>query len=163
MRTGPTGPPGGRPVIDIDFCPLILRAESLKMHWSTTASPNQSNNHPECLRSLYSIKIPCIKQKFQYKTALFINVKSFISARARRILSYRIAIWLRAAPCWASPVTPPTKPLPQPLGHLQGLTETQGYALRRLKLHGQNHTKCTQFGPCKKIVFHGLCFLKTEY
>ena len=35
--------------------------------------------------------------------------------------------------------------------------------LRRLKLHGQNHTKCTQFGPCKKIVFHGRCFLKTEY
>ena len=35
--------------------------------------------------------------------------------------------------------------------------------LRRLKLHGQNHTKCTQFGPCKKIVFHRLCFLKTEY
>ena len=35
--------------------------------------------------------------------------------------------------------------------------------LRRLKLHGQNHTKCTQFGPCKKIVFHSLCFLKTEY
>ena len=35
--------------------------------------------------------------------------------------------------------------------------------LRRLKLHGQNHTKCTQFGPCKKIVFHRLSFLKTEY
>ena len=35
--------------------------------------------------------------------------------------------------------------------------------LRRLKLHGQNHTKCTQFGPCKKIVFHRLCFLKPEY
>ena len=32
-----------------------------------------------------------------------------------------------------------------------------------LKLHGQNHTKCTQFGPCKKIVFHRLCFSKTEY
>ena len=27
-----------------------------------------------------------------------------------------------------------------------------GVILRRLKLHGQNHTKCTQFGPCKKIV-----------
>ena len=38
-----------------------------------------------------------------------------------------------------------------------------GDILRRLKLHGQNHTKCTQFGPCKKIVFHRLCFLKTEY
>ena len=25
--------------------------------------------------------------------------------------------------------------------------------LRRLKLHGQNHTKCTQFGPCKKNSF----------
>ena len=35
--------------------------------------------------------------------------------------------------------------------------------LRRLKLHGKNHTKCTKFGPCKKIVFHRLCFLKTEY
>ena len=35
--------------------------------------------------------------------------------------------------------------------------------LRRLKLHGQNHTKCTQLRPCKKIVFHRLCFLKTEY
>ena len=35
--------------------------------------------------------------------------------------------------------------------------------LRRLNLHGQNHTKCTQFGPCNKIVFHRLCFLKTEY
>ena len=37
------------------------------------------------------------------------------------------------------------------------------YGLRRLKLHGQNHTKCTQFGQGKKIVFHRLCFLKTEY
>jgi hypothetical protein len=45
--------------IEIDFCPLILKSESLKMHWSTTPSPNQSDNHPECLRSLYSIKIPC--------------------------------------------------------------------------------------------------------
>ena len=36
-------------------------------------------------------------------------------------------------------------------------------SLRRLKLHGQNYTKCTQFGPCKKIVFHRLSFLKTEY
>ena len=35
--------------------------------------------------------------------------------------------------------------------------------LRRLKLHGQNHTKCTQFGPCKEKVFHRLCFSKTEY
>ena len=35
--------------------------------------------------------------------------------------------------------------------------------LRQLKLHGQNHTKCTPFGPCKKIVFHRLFFLKTEY
>ena len=35
--------------------------------------------------------------------------------------------------------------------------------LRRLKLHGKNHTKCTQFGQCKKIVFHRLCFLRTEY
>ena len=35
--------------------------------------------------------------------------------------------------------------------------------LRRLKLHGQNHTKCTQLGPCKKIVFHRLCFLEIEY
>ena len=35
--------------------------------------------------------------------------------------------------------------------------------LRQLKLHGQNHTKCTQFGPCKKIVFHRLSFSKTEY
>ena len=26
-----------------------------------------------------------------------------------------------------------------------------------------NHTKCTQFRPCKKIAFHRLCFLKTEY
>ena len=34
---------------------------------------------------------------------------------------------------------------------------------RRLKLHGQNHTKCTQIGPCKKMVFHRLCFFKTEY
>ena len=62
------------------------------------------------------------KQKFQYKTALFKSVKSFISARARRILSYRVAIWLQAAPCWAEPVIPPSKPLPQPLGHLHGLT-----------------------------------------
>ena len=38
-----------------------------------------------------------------------------------------------------------------------------GLELRRLKLHGQNHTKCTQFGPCKKIVFYNPCFLKTEY
>ena len=38
-----------------------------------------------------------------------------------------------------------------------------GLILRRLKLHGQNHTKCTQLGPCKKKVFHRLCFLKTEY
>ena len=37
------------------------------------------------------------------------------------------------------------------------------YTLRRLKLHGQNYTKCTRFGPCKKIVFHRLCFLITEY
>ena len=37
------------------------------------------------------------------------------------------------------------------------------YFIRRLKLHGQNHTKCIQFGRCKKIVFHRLCFLKTEY
>ena len=49
-------------VIEIDFCPLILKSESLKMHWSTTASPNQSDTYPQCLRSLYSIKIPCIKQ-----------------------------------------------------------------------------------------------------
>ena len=49
-------------VIEIDFCPLILKSESLKMHLSTTPSPNQSDNYPECLRSLYSIKIPCIKQ-----------------------------------------------------------------------------------------------------
>ena len=35
--------------------------------------------------------------------------------------------------------------------------------LRRLKLHGQNHTKSTQCGQCKKIVFHRLCFLETEY
>ena len=35
--------------------------------------------------------------------------------------------------------------------------------LKRLRLHGQNHTKCTQSGPCRKIVFHMLCFLKTEY
>ena len=34
--------------------------------------------------------------------------------------------------------------------------------LRRLKLHGQNHTKCTQFGPCKKNVFHRLTFLKNR-
>ena len=37
------------------------------------------------------------------------------------------------------------------------------FLLRRLKLHGQNHTKCTQFGPCKKKIFHRLSFLKTEY
>ena len=43
------------------------------------------------------------------------------------------------------------------------LEKVGAYILRRLKLHGQNHTKCTQFGPCKKIVFHRLCFLKTEY
>ena len=35
--------------------------------------------------------------------------------------------------------------------------------LRQLKLHGQNHSKCTQFGPCKKKVFNRPCFLKTEY
>ena len=35
--------------------------------------------------------------------------------------------------------------------------------LRRLNLHGQNHTNRTPFGPCKKIGFHRLCFLKTEY
>ena len=35
--------------------------------------------------------------------------------------------------------------------------------LKRLKLHGQNHTKCTQSGPCKKIIFHRLCFFKIEY
>ena len=35
--------------------------------------------------------------------------------------------------------------------------------LRPLKLHGQNHTQCTQFGRCKKKVFHRLSFLKTEY
>ena len=35
--------------------------------------------------------------------------------------------------------------------------------LRRLKLHRQNHTKCTHFGPCKKNVFHRLCLLKTDY
>ena len=70
-------------VIDIEICPLILRSESLKKHWSTTPSPNQSDNYLEYLRSLYSIKIPCIKQKFPYKTALFISVKSFISACAR--------------------------------------------------------------------------------
>ena len=29
------------------------------------------------------------------------NTNSYISARARRILIYRIALWLRAAPCWA--------------------------------------------------------------
>ena len=92
-------------VIEIDYCPLVHKSESLKMHWSTTPNPNQSDTYPECLRSLYSIKIPCIKQKFQYKRALFISVKSFISARARPILSYRMAIWLRAAPCWAEPVT----------------------------------------------------------
>ena len=39
----------------------------------------------------------------------------------------------------------------------------QAFLLRRLKLHGQNHIKCTQFGPCKKNVFYRLCFLKTEY
>ena len=38
-----------------------------------------------------------------------------------------------------------------------------GLFLRRLKLHGQNHTKCTQFGPSRKIVYHRLSFLKTEY
>ena len=37
------------------------------------------------------------------------------------------------------------------------------FILRRLKLHGSNHTKCIQPGPCKKIVFYRLCFLKTEY
>ena len=41
--------------------------------------------------------------------------------------------------------------------------DSYGSILRRLKLHGQNHTKCTQIGPCKKIVFHRLCFFKTEY
>ena len=49
-------------VMEIDFCPLILKSESLKMHWSTTPSPNPSDNYPECLTSLYSIKIPRIKQ-----------------------------------------------------------------------------------------------------
>ena len=39
----------------------------------------------------------------------------------------------------------------------------QQLLFRLLKLHGQNHTKCTQFGPCKKKVFHRLRFLKTEY
>ena len=50
------------PVIKIDFCPPILKSEFLKMHWSTTPSPNQSDNYQECLRSLYSIKMPCIRQ-----------------------------------------------------------------------------------------------------
>ena len=49
-------------VIEMDFCyPLIFKSESLKMH-STTPSPNQSDTYPECPTSLYSIKIPCIKQ-----------------------------------------------------------------------------------------------------
>ena len=29
--------------------------------------------------------------------------------------------------------------------------------LRRIKLHGQNHTKCTQFGPCKKNSMCSFC------
>ena len=50
-----------RDAIEIDFCPLILNSESLKKHWSTTPRANQSDNYPECLRSLNSIEIPCIK------------------------------------------------------------------------------------------------------
>ena len=51
-----------RNVIEIDFCPLMFKSESLEMHRSKTPSPNQSDIYPECLRSLYSIKVPCIKQ-----------------------------------------------------------------------------------------------------
>ena len=50
-----------------------------------------------------------------------------------------------------------------PPTHMEQGTTTTHQKLRRLKLHGQNHTKCTQFGTCRKIVFHRLCFLKTEY
>ena len=46
---------------------------------------------------------------------------------------------------------------------LLGTDGADDHLLRRLKLHGQNHTKCTQFGPCKTIVFDRLIFLKTEY
>ena len=35
--------------------------------------------------------------------------------------------------------------------------------LRWLKLHGPNHTECTECAPCRKIVFHRLCFLKIKY
>ena len=59
---------------------------------------------------------------------------------------HRLHVRLRGRP---APRPPPIAP-PSP-------------RLRRLNLHGQNNTKCTQFGPCKKIVFHRLCFLKTEY
>ena len=37
------------------------------------------------------------------------------------------------------------------------------HCLRRLKLHGHNHTKCTKSGPCRKIFFTRAFFLKQNF
>ena len=56
---------------------------------------------------------------------------SFISARPRHILSYRTRDVATGRPLLGitrHPPPPPAKALPQPPGHLQGLTHNQGYA-----------------------------------
>ena len=60
----------------------------------------------QIVRLFHSSKIPCNSNQNQSYLQIELlnqinNTNSYISSLARRILIYRIALWLRAAPCWA--------------------------------------------------------------
>ena len=60
----------------------------------------------QIVRLFHSPKIPCRSNHNQSYLQIELlnqinNTNSYISALARRILIYRIALQLRTAPCWA--------------------------------------------------------------